>query len=41
MFHNVTLSNLENVLQENLRVGRAGECIFRGSGGTNFEKFST
>ena len=40
MFFNVNLSNLENVLQRNLRNDRAGECIFRASGGTNFENFS-
>ena len=31
------LSNLENVLQKNLRTGKPRECIFRASGGTNFE----
>lgn len=40
MFRNVDLSNLENVLQRNLRADRARECVFRVSGGTNFEKFS-
>ena len=35
-FCNVNLSNLENVLQRNLRTDRAWECIFRGSGGANF-----
>ena len=27
MFHNVTLSNLENVLQENLRAGRVASAF--------------
>ena len=35
-FHNVNLSNLENVL----RTDRAGECILREFRGTNFENFS-
>ena len=34
MFRNVNLSNLENVLQRNLRADRARECIFRVFGGT-------
>ena len=38
---NVDLSNLENVLQRNLRTSRAGECIFRASGGTNFKNLPT
>ena len=38
-FHNVNLSNLENLLQRNLRTGRAVECIFRESGETDFEIF--
>ena len=37
----VPLSNLENVLQGNLRKSRTRECIFRGYGDTNFEDFST
>ena len=37
MFSNVNLSNLENVLQRNLKKDRAKECIFRASGGTNLE----
>ena len=37
VFHNESLSNLENVSQINLRT----ENIFRISGGTNFENFST
>ena len=37
VFHNVTLSNLENVLQRHLRTDRARECIFTVTGGTNFE----
>ena len=41
MFCNVNLSNLENNLQRNLRRDRDRECIFRASGGTNFENFST
>ena len=41
MFRNVNLSNLENVLQGNLRIDRAKECIFGASEGTNFENFST
>ena len=40
VFCNVNLGNLENVLQRNLKTGRARECIFRASGGTNFENFS-
>ena len=40
VFRNVNLSNLENVLQRNLRKDRTGECIFRASGGTNSETFS-
>ena len=39
MFRNVNLNNLESVLQRNPRTDRAGECIFRASGGTNFENF--
>ena len=35
----VSLSNLENVLQRNLRGDRAWECIIRASEGTNFENF--
>ena len=41
VFCNVSLSDLENVLQRNLRTDRAKECIFRVSGGTNFENLST
>ena len=41
VFHNVSLSNMENILRRNLRMDRARECIFRESGGTRFEKFST
>ena len=33
------LSNLENVLQRNLRTGTARECIFRASGGKRFKNF--
>ena len=40
MFCNVNVSNLGNVLQRNLGTGRARECIFRESGGTNFENFT-
>ena len=36
MFRNVNLSNLENVLQRNLRTDSARECIFRASRGANF-----
>ena len=32
---------MENVLQRNLRTDRARKCIFRVSGGTNFENFSS
>ena len=39
VFCNVNLSNLENVLQKNLRPDRVGECIFRAFGGRNFEFF--
>ena len=38
---NVDLSNLENVLQRNLRTSKAGECIFRACGGTNFKNLPT
>ena len=31
VFRNVNLINLENVLQRNLKTGRARECIFRAS----------
>ena len=41
IFHNILLSNSENVSQKNLRTDRAREWNFRVSGGTNFEKFST
>ena len=40
VFCNVSLSNLENILQINLRTDGVRECIFRVSGGTNFENFS-
>ena len=40
MLPNLNLRNLENVLQRNLRTNRAGECIFRASGGTSFKNFS-
>ena len=40
VFGDVILSNMENVLQRNLRSDRARECIFRASGGTNFENFT-
>ena len=40
VFHNESLSNIENVLQRNLRTDRGREWIFRVSGGTNFEHFS-
>ena len=39
-FRNVNLSNLGNVLQRTFRTNRVRECIFRKSGGTNFEKSS-
>ena len=39
VFHNVNLSNLENVLQKNLRTDRAREFIFRVFGDKNFEKY--
>ena len=39
VFRNVSLRNLGNVLQRNLRTDRVRECIFRVSGGTNFENF--
>ena len=39
VFRNVSLSNLENVSQRNLRTDRAKDCIFKVSGGTNFWKF--
>ena len=37
LFSNVNLSNLEKVLQRNLRTNRAMKCIFRKSGSKNFE----
>ena len=40
-FSNVSLSNLEIVLQRNLRTGRAKGCIFRVSGGKHFENLFT
>ena len=40
LFCNVNLSNLENVLQRNLRTSRACECIFCVSA-ANFQKFSS
>ena len=40
MFCNVNISNLENVLQRNLRTNRAGECIFSACRGKNFENVS-
>ena len=40
VFCYVNLSNLENVLERNLRTDKTGEYIFWASGGTNFEKFS-
>ena len=39
MFCNVNLSNLENILQKNVKTDRPRECIFRASGGTNFANF--
>ena len=39
LFQNIYLSNLENVLQRNLRTGTSRECIFRASGGTRFKNF--
>ena len=38
---NISLSYLQNVFQRNLRTDRATKCIFRVSGGTNFEYFYT
>ena len=35
----VEVTNLENVLQGNVRAERTRECILRVSGGTNFENF--
>ena len=40
VLRNGNLSNLENVLQRNVRTDRAGDCIFKASGGTDFEHFS-
>ena len=34
MFRNINLSNLENVLQRNLRADGARECVFTAIGGT-------
>ena len=39
VFYHVNVSNLENALQGNLRTGRVRECIFKASGGTDFENF--
>ena len=39
MFHNVNLSNLENVLQRNVITDRAWKFIFRLSMGTNVNFF--
>ena len=39
MLPNLNLRNLENVLQRSLRTNRAGECIFRASGGTSLKTF--
>ena len=36
VFHKVNLGNLDIVLQRNLRISRAKECLFRASGGANF-----
>ena len=36
VFRNVNLSNLENLLQRNVRTGRVRECIFRASGDNFF-----
>ena len=36
VFRYVNLSNLENVLQRNLRTDRARQCIFTASGGAIF-----
>ena len=33
-------SSFENFLQRKRKTGRTRECIFRASGGTNFEHFS-
>ena len=41
MFFNVNLNNLENILQRNLRTGRARESIFGASRGRNFENNTT
>ena len=41
VFSNVSLSNLESVLQRNLRTDIARKCMFKVSGSTNFENFST
>ena len=41
VYCNINLSNLENVLQRNLRTESTRKCIFRASGGTNFGNFST
>ena len=39
VFHNVDLSNFENVLQRSIRRGRSRECIFRTFWGTDFKEF--
>ena len=41
VFHNISLSNLENVSQRNLRHDRARQWSFRVYGRRNFESFST
>ena len=37
---NIRLSNLENVLQINLKIDKTKDCIFKVSGSTNFENLS-
>ena len=39
VFRNLNLRNLKNDLQRNPRTVGARECIFRASGGTDFENF--
>ena len=39
VLHNVNSSNLENVLQRNVRTDRFRKCILRVSGGTNLKNF--
>ena len=41
MSRNVNVSNLEMFYNKKNKTNRVRECIFKASGGTNFEKFTT